>query len=275
MPEPRADWQLPAGVPRSLWDYTQSESIAAEYGAACARDSLCQADEAVVLEKLVPFIQARKAAGSDGSSYRVGDFGCGSGRHSVALARAGAKVLAVDLSQPMLRETAAAARAENLDVQTVRANLVELDCIADGCLDAAVCMFSTFGMIRGRKNRTTALRHLHRTLKPNGRLLLHVHNVGSLAFSAFAFRWLPGQLWNAALGRAEFGDTVSDFHGVPNFFLHFFSAGELRSTFAAADLRILDWVRLSHAPVRRLPTRSWGFPGAASGWIVEAVPADS
>lgn len=278
MSGPRPDWQLPPGVTRGLWDYVRSDAIAAGYAAACDGDSLCKADEEAVLEALLPRLERRRAetAGESPSSganpFLVGDFGCGTGRHALALAKVGCAVLAVDLSLPMLRETRQAAAAANLAIDTVQANLVELDCLADGGLDAAICMFSTWGMIRGRTHRRRALAHLRRVLKADGVLILHVHSVGSLVWSRLAATWLPGHLLRVLRGHEEFGDTVSAFHAVPNFFLHFFSWGEVRRELAAVGLRAVRRTRLSTAPVRRLPALAWAWPGGVSGWIVEAVP---
>ena len=47
-----------------------------------------------------------------------------------------------------------------------RANLVELDGVRDKSLDGAICLFSTLGMIRGRKNRRRVLDHAQRILRP-------------------------------------------------------------------------------------------------------------
>lgn len=282
----RPDWQLPPGVTRGLWDYVRSDSIAAGYAAACDGDSLCKADEDAVLEALLPRLERQRAdPAADRAEtqsqpptpaapkpFLVGDFGCGTGRHALALAKAGCAVLAVDLSLPMLRETRKAAEAAKLAVDTVQANLVELDCLADGGLDAAICMFSTWGMIRGRTHRRRALAHLRRVLKPDGVLILHVHSVGSLVWSRLAATWLPGHLLRVLRGREEFGDTVSAFHAVPNFFLHFFSWREVRRELAAVGLKLVRRTRLSTAPVRRLPPNAWALPGSVSGWIVEAVP---
>ena len=279
----RPDWQLPPGVTRGLWDYVRSDAIAAGYAAACDGDSLCQADEDAVLEALLPRLEKHRGTAPAGPAeesaqlespepFRVGDFGCGTGRHALALAKAGCAVLAVDLSLPMLRETRKAAEAAGVSIDTVQANLVELDCLADGGLDAAICMFSTWGMIRGRTHRGRALAHLRRVLKPNGVLILHVHSVGSLVWSPLAATWLPGHLLGVLRGGEEFGDTVSAFHAVPNFFLHFFSWGEVRRELAAVGLKPVRRTRLSTAPVRRLPSSAWAWPGSLSGWIVEAVP---
>ena len=62
----------------------------------------------------------------------VADLGCGTGRALVPLVRTGHRGLAVDLSEHMLRVVQEKADDEGLPIDCVRANLVELDAIADG-----------------------------------------------------------------------------------------------------------------------------------------------
>ena len=71
----------------------------------------------------------------------------------IPLARRGVHGLAVDLSERMLQIVRRKAEAESLPIQCLRANLVELDALADGCVDSAISLFSTLGMIQGRHNR--------------------------------------------------------------------------------------------------------------------------
>jgi tellurite methyltransferase len=51
------------------------------------------------------------------------DLACGTGRHSLALARAGFKVVAIDYAEPALRTLQSIARAEQLSISPVAADL--------------------------------------------------------------------------------------------------------------------------------------------------------
>ena len=136
----RPQWQLPTGVTRGVWEYTQSDHIAQEYDEYFAENRLFEFDEQVLSRFF----------------HRPGlvvDLGSGTGRALIGLARHGFHGVAVDLSMHMLHIVAEKARLENLDIQGIQANLVELDCIADQSADYVICLFSTLGMIRGREYR--------------------------------------------------------------------------------------------------------------------------
>lgn len=60
--------------------------------------------------------------------------GCGTGRHSVELARPGYRVTGVDISQVMLREAALAAERAGVHVEFVRQDARELKLSRQSCL---------------------------------------------------------------------------------------------------------------------------------------------
>ncbi len=150
-PNDRPQWQLPPGIPRGVWHYTQADHIAEKYDDYFAQNRLFEFDEQVLLRHF-------RQPGL------VVDLGCGTGRALVPLARRGFQGLGVDLSPTMLRIVADNAAAENLPIQVIQANLVELGCLRDATADYAVCLFSTLGMIRGRENRQRMLEHVRRIL---------------------------------------------------------------------------------------------------------------
>jgi SAM-dependent methyltransferase len=244
-----------------LWDYVQSPQIASDYDSYFAYNRLFQFDEQVVLRE----IQRRAIK----AGALVADLGSGTGRAAVALARHGFCGLAVDLSEPMLSVVRAKAGQEHLPVRCLRANLVELDGIASHCCDAAVSLFSTLGMIRGRANRRQALGHVHRILKPGGPFVLHVHNLWYNLYDPGGPWWVLRNLvrssWKADV---EAGDKFFDYRGVPKMFLHVFTRGELRRDLEASGLRICEVIPLN--PQRYRPLRApWLFGSfRANGWIV-------
>src|SRR5205823_4244519 len=78
---------------------------------------------------------------------RLIDLGCGTGRLLLPFVRRGYAVLGVDLSEAMLQVAGAKAAAAGVDVPLLRANLVELNGLADESFDYAACLFSTLGMV--------------------------------------------------------------------------------------------------------------------------------
>lgn len=257
MPEPRdlPAWRLPKGVAPGAWDYAHSADVVDHYDDEFAANTLFDFDESFVVRSFP-------------RPGRVVDLGCGTGRLLVTLARRGFQAVGIDLSAAMLAAARAKLRAAGLDAALVRANLVELDALADGAFDYAACLFSTLGMIRGRAHRRRALGHVARLLRPGGRFVCHVHNRWRNLFDPQGRRWLAGHLprarWNSPL---EPGDKYFRYRDVAQMYLHVYTRGELLADLRAAGLRVRELVALDTA--RRFPlTAPWCLGWLrANGWI--------
>ena len=153
------EWKLPPGVARGTWDYANSTLVAEDYDDYHALNPLFEFEESILAEEFNP-------------PGVVADFGCGTGRALVPLVRRGCRGIAVDLSEKMLAIVREKAGLEGLAIECVQANLVELDALASESADYGMCLFSTLGMIRGRKNRAAALAHMRRVLRPGGRVIV-------------------------------------------------------------------------------------------------------
>src|SRR5262245_42491758 len=119
MPSPPADWQLPPGVDRGLWQYLHDASVARRYDAGLADHPLHRIDR--------EFCERHFERPG-----RLIDLGCGTGRLLLPFAARGYRVLGVDLSEEMLRVVGEKAAAAGVVVHRLRANLVELDGLAGG-----------------------------------------------------------------------------------------------------------------------------------------------
>src|SRR5262249_55884327 len=157
------NWRLPPGVTRGLWDYLHSPEIARRYDEQLAGSAMFVADQQF----------AERHFHAPG---RLLDLGCGTGRTLVAFARRGFWTVGVDLSETMLKVTSEKAAAAGLKVQLVKANLVELEGLADQSFDYICCLFSTLGMVAGAPQRRRVIEHVYRLLRPGGKFVLHVHN---------------------------------------------------------------------------------------------------
>jgi SAM-dependent methyltransferase len=122
-------------------------------------------------------------------------------------------------------------------VLPIRANLAELDCLADRSADHAICLFSTLGMIQGRANRRNLLRRAARIVKPGGSLLMHVHNRWAALREHGGIQSLFRSRWRSCRHREhEFGDATYPYRGLENMFMHRFSRRELMD-----DLNACGW----------------------------------
>ncbi len=242
----RADWQLPPGVSRGVWDYVHNAELARTYDAGLEGSSLLAADVTFALRHC-------------DRPGRLLDVGCGTGRLLLPFAERGHWVLGVDLSEEMLRVAGEKARAAGLTVHLLRANAVELDGLADACFDYAACLFSTLGMVAGAPAREQLLRHVHRLLRPGGRLVLHVHNRWFNARDPDGRRWLIRDVFRSIAEHAEAGDR----QGVAGLTLHHFTRGEIVRLLRRVGFRVLE--------VRPVGLRSDG--GLACPWWLSRLRA--
>jgi SAM-dependent methyltransferase len=251
-----ADWQLPPGVTRALWDYFHDPAVARGYDAALADTPLLTIDQQFVLDHCRP-------------PGRVIDLGCGTGRLSLTLASRGYRPVAVDLSPEMLKVLGAKATAAGLDVPRVCANLVDLDALADGWFDHAACLFSTLGMIAGADARRRALAHVHRLLRPGGVFVLHVHNRWFNAGTSHGRRLLLLDL----LGGTAGDYAMPPHEGLGSLTMHLFTRREIARLLRAAGFELLEVRPISLRPDGRLRCR-WFLGGLrAYGYLIAARKA--
>jgi SAM-dependent methyltransferase len=255
---PPADWQLPPGVSRGLWDYLHDPTIARTYDERLADCSLLEIDQRFA-ERVF-----------DRPGWLI-DLGCGTGRLLLPFARRGYGVVGVDLSAEMLAVAGTKAAAAGVEVYRLRANLVELDCVRTGAFDYAACLFSTLGMVAGAAERRRAVAHAYRVLRPGGRFVLHVHNRWFNLRNPQGRRWLVGDCLRALAGRAGHGDRAMPVHqGVAGLALHLFSRREAVRLLQGAGFRLLQVRPVSLRPDGRVPA-AWCFGGLrAYGYLLAA-----
>ena len=165
----RPDWQRPDGVAPGTWDYVHQRAIADRYDDFVADAAMKPVESALIAQAFKPL--------EFPGSQTILDLGCGTGRTAIPLAKSGYRVIGIDLSQPMLDQMVRKSHNQGLDrVHALRANLVQMDGFRDDIADHGVCLFSTLGMIQGRRHRQTTLAHAARMIRGGGIILLHVHH---------------------------------------------------------------------------------------------------
>ncbi len=99
------------------------------------------------------------------SGERILDIGCGCGDTSIRLAKAGARVTGVDVSQPML----ARAKARAKEAQAADVEFTEADAAVHRFAEPFDLLFSRFGVMFFA-DPDAAFANLRKALKPDGRL---------------------------------------------------------------------------------------------------------
>ena len=132
-------------------------------------------------------------------------------------------------------------------------------------------MFSTLGMIRGRKSRHRALGEAWRILRPGGRMALHVHNFWLNLRNPQGRRWLFSQAWPACFDRANLGDRRMNYRGIAGMKVHLYRWGELKRELRGAGFKIQEVLPLDEVSSASIGAPWFAHSLRAGGWIVFAV----
>jgi len=187
-------------------------------------------------------LAAARLAGA-ASGAEVIDVPCGYGRHTIALARAGFRVVGVDRSQTLLDEAKRRAGHERWP-KLVRADYRELP-LPDASFDAALNLFTSLGYL-GDEADTKVLGEIRRVLKPGGKLVLETMHRDRLVEGWQDKDWMlmgEGRLllaqrtWDPVTGVAQTTQTLIDGRGerdVRTFSVRTYTATELLKMIDAA-----------------------------------------
>ncbi len=105
------------------------------------------------------------------------DVPCGTGRHSIELARRGLQMTAVDFSEELIQEGKTRARQENLPIEWHVRDMRDLPWSQR--FDAAFCFWGSFGFFEEAGN-LDFLKAVSQALKPGGRFFMDIHTVETL-----------------------------------------------------------------------------------------------
>lgn len=106
---------------------------------------------------------------------RILDVGCGTGRHSVELAKHGYRMTGVDLSSGMLQQARKAAVDAGVEIELIQADATRMKFAGE--FDAALCLCEgSFGLLNdyddARNQGLDILRNINAALAPGGRFIL-------------------------------------------------------------------------------------------------------
>ncbi|MCP4435081.1 MAG: methyltransferase domain-containing protein [Actinomycetia bacterium] len=130
---------------------------------------------------------------------RVLDLGCGSGSASVAMARAGARVIAVDSSTARLTRARTAAEVAEVRVEFHHSDLADLAFVRADSIDAVLAVYSLAQV----QDLSRVFRQLHRVLSPDAPVVLSVPHPMSLMLE-----WDPEEQSSPWLARTAWSDAA-------------------------------------------------------------------
>jgi len=106
------------------------------------------------------------------------DVACGTGGYSLALARQGYAVTAVDLDSRMIEELKAKIDSENLEdkIHALQGDMLELGQKLDRKFDLAFCIGNSLVHLEGTEEIQQFLTGVKNLLVPNGRLIIQIIN---------------------------------------------------------------------------------------------------
>lgn len=117
------------------------------------------------------------------------DIPCGTGRHSVLLAKKGFDVVGIDISPPCLN--AARKKAKNLEnVHFLHGNILNLEKFKNH-FPFLINMYTSFGYFKDDKTNEKAMKELVNCLSPKGKICFQLVNRSWLIHKAFKERF-----WN-------------------------------------------------------------------------------
>ncbi len=100
------------------------------------------------------------------------DLCCGPGRHSLEFARKGHYVTGVDRTEIYLEKARTRAQEEKLNIDFIREDMRTYSDPEQ--FNLAVMMFTSFGYFTELEENKQVLRNVHRSLKPNGSLIIEM-----------------------------------------------------------------------------------------------------
>ncbi len=184
---------------------------------------------------------------------RVLDLACGSGRHSIELARRGFSVVGADISAELIEiANRDAAAAPELEVSFVEGDLRELEFVAEFDLvlnlnDGAI------GYLESDEENLRTFEVISRALRPGGRNLIQLPNVLYAKENLPQRSWIPSSSmvelvehrWNKSNSYMEgamipirFGESLENLEKRIEFRQRLYSADELRAIYASVGMEL-------------------------------------
>ncbi len=202
------------------------------------------------------------------TSHRILDVPCGTGRHSLELARRGYRLTGVDFNPAVLDVARAAAAAEGLSIDFHQGDMRALGFAAQ--FERAFCHWGSFGYFSDAENQSF-LDGVGRALCPGGRFFLDLHVAETLYPKATKrdffyvgaddqrLRVLEERRFDHDSGRIESTWTFQKKgqEESRSLSIRIYTYRELRSMFEAAGLRVVSATDKDERPFELGSSRLW------------------
>jgi 2-polyprenyl-3-methyl-5-hydroxy-6-metoxy-1,4-benzoquinol methylase len=139
-----------------------------------------------LFDRIIPF--------SELAGKRVLEIGCGMGLHTELMVRAGANVVAIDLSS-----TSVAATRARAELKGLRCDVRQMDAVSMDFPDSSFDFVWSWGVIHHSAHTGRIIKEIDRVLRPSGRVRAMVYNLGGMpAYIAMVTKYF----WGFWLGRS-------------------------------------------------------------------------
>jgi len=126
------------------------------------------------------------------------DVGCGTGSHTIPLAKQGYSVTGIDISPGMIKKAKEKAEKENVDAKFLVQDMRSLN--LETKLDSAICMFGAFGYLLTNEDLARFFAGLSRNLDEAGLFVFEFWSIGGLKPSPYK-SWTKAQHENVIVYR--------------------------------------------------------------------------
>jgi 2-polyprenyl-3-methyl-5-hydroxy-6-metoxy-1,4-benzoquinol methylase len=130
-----------------------------------------------ILEKFIPYAEL--------AEKKVLEIGCGCGLVASHIAKAGADLTAIDLTDKAIEITKKRFEFENLT-----GNILQMDAEKLNFPDEHFDYIISWGVIHHSGNMKKIIDEIYRVLKPKGKAYLMIYNKNSIRYKIYAFLWL-------------------------------------------------------------------------------------
>lgn len=127
---------------------------------------------------------------------RVLDLACGSGRHAVALAQKGFKVVGLDSSKSMIEAARLLAQTERVEVDFLVADMVAAKEVVLGEFNLVTCIGNSLALLASREMLEKTIVNAHSLLEDGGAFVAQMLNFAEIRRSGFRFFPLKGGFTN-------------------------------------------------------------------------------